>query len=209
MKLTKYGHSCLLVETDADRILVDPGSFSVGWEQLTGLTAILVTHQHQDHLDLGRLPDLLAVNADAVLFADPGSMAAITGAGIRAAAVNAGDTLDLPTSVEVFGDAHAIVHRDVPGIPNRGYLIDGRLYLPGDSLLVPAGAVEILGVPVSAPWMALKEAVDFLRAVDPSVAIPLHEKVLANSAMAYGLLERLKPADTEWLNLDDGRTVTV
>jgi len=209
MRLTKFGHSCLLVETERDRILVDPGSFSHGWETLRGVTAVLVTHQHPDHVDLTRLPGMLAVNADARLFADPATAEQLARSDLRAAEVDAGDTLDLGTLVEVFGDGHATIHRDLPGLPNRGYLIDGRLYLPGDSLQVPIEAVEILGVPVAAPWMALKEAVEFIRAVQPTVAIPIHEKVLASTVTPYALLQRLKPEPTQWLDLDDGRTVTI
>lgn len=209
MKLTKYGHSCLLVETATDRILVDPGTFSTGWESLTGLTALLITHQHADHLDLTRLPAMLALNSDVQVFAESTTVAELAGAGINAAAVDAGDTLDLRTPVEVFGDTHAVIHRDIPTIANRGYLIDGRLYLPGDSLQVPSQAVEILALPVAAPWMALKEAVEFVRAVDPTMVIPIHEKVLATPAMVYGLLQKLKPADCQWLDLDGGDTTEV
>ncbi len=209
MKLTKYGHSCLLVEVGPDRILVDPGTFSHGWEALTGLTAVLVTHQHPDHVDPARLPGLLALNSDVQLFADPGSVGTLAEAGVTATPVEPGDTLDLATPVQVFGETHAVIHKDLPSIANRGYLVDGRLYLPGDSLQVPSQAVEILAVPVAAPWMAAKEAVEFVRAVDPTVAVPIHEKVLASTAMVYGLLQKLKPTDTQWLDLDDGRTVEV
>jgi hypothetical protein len=122
--------------------------------------------------------------------------------------VNAGDRIEgLP--VEVFGESHAVIHRDLPGLPNRGYLIGGRLYLPGDSLQVPATAVEILGVPVAAPWMAIKEAVEFLRSVHPRIAFPIHEKLLAATTTPYTLLQRLKPDDCDWLDLDDGRTVEI
>ena len=62
MQLTKYGHSCLLV-TDGDaRVLIDPGVFSTGFEGLRGLTAVLITHQHADHLDIDRLATLLEAN---------------------------------------------------------------------------------------------------------------------------------------------------
>jgi L-ascorbate metabolism protein UlaG (beta-lactamase superfamily) len=209
MRLTKFGHCCLLVETANDRILVDPGTFSHGWETLRGITAVLITHQHPDHVDLARLPAMLAVNSDAQLFADPATVDQLARAELRAASVDAGDTLDLGTLVEVFGEAHATIHRDLPGLPNRGYLIEGRLYLPGDSLQVPIEAVEILALPVAAPWMALKEAVEFVRAVQPTVAIPVHEKILANPTMPYQLLQRLKPEQTQWLDLDDGRSVEI
>jgi len=58
----------------------------------------------------------------------------------------------------------------------------------------------------SAPWMAVKEAVEFFRAVNPAVAFPIHEKLLVNPAMVYGLLSRLGPPDARWIELDDGHT---
>ena len=44
MRITHLGHSCLLVETAGQRILIDPGVFSHGFEELTDLSAVLITH---------------------------------------------------------------------------------------------------------------------------------------------------------------------
>ena len=76
MRLQKLGHACLMVE-DGARVLIDPGSFSTGFEDLTGLTAILITHQHPDHVDVARLPALLAANPDALLHCDEGTARAL------------------------------------------------------------------------------------------------------------------------------------
>jgi hypothetical protein len=62
MRLTKFGHSCLLVEEGGARVLLDPGSFSEGFETLEGLTAVCLTHQHVDHLDPERVRLLLDRN---------------------------------------------------------------------------------------------------------------------------------------------------
>ena len=205
MKITKYGHSCLHVVDGSASILLDPGGFSQGFETLSGLTAVLVTHQHADHVDPQRLPGLLRANPSATLYADPGSVAVLAEAGITATPVATGDRLDVGTTVDVFAVNHAVVHRDIPVIPNACYLIGGRLLHPGDSLTVIDRPVEILALPASAPWMAVKEAIDYYRAVAPQVAIPIHEKLMANPAMVYGMLERLRPAGSRWLNMDDGR----
>ncbi|HEY5117508.1 MAG TPA: MBL fold metallo-hydrolase [Nakamurella sp.] len=206
MKITKYGHSCLRVVDGSANILIDPGTFSAGFEGLTDLTAVLITHQHPDHLDRDRLAVLLAGNPGVSVYADQATAAQLAESGVDATAVHSGDQLDAGTAVQVVGRDHAIIHVDIPVIPNVGYLIGGRLLHPGDSLAVPGQDVEILAVPASAPWMAVKEAVEFFRTVDPAVAFPIHDKVLANPAMAYGLLARLGPPTARWIDLDDGHT---
>ena len=68
MELTHFGHSCLLARfTDGDAqatVLFDPGNFSYGFEGITGLDAILITHQHPDHADPARLPALVEATPD-------------------------------------------------------------------------------------------------------------------------------------------------
>lgn len=208
MRVSKYGHSCLHVVDGDASILIDPGVFSQVFETLSGLTAVLVTHQHPDHVDPKRLVGVLRANPGATLYADPGSVAVLAEAGITATPVATGDVLDVGTRVEVFAGDHAVIHKDIPAISNAGYLVSGRLLHPGDSLAVPNQPVEILALPTSAPWMALKEAVEYFRAINPQVAIPIHEKVMANPAMVYGLLTKLGPSGARWVDLDNGRTET-
>ncbi len=211
MRITKLGHSCLHVQDGQADLLIDPGGFSTGFEALTGLTAVLITHQHPDHLDPTRLPALLAANPQAQVFAEEGTIAQLADLGIDAAAVHAGDTLDdaVGAEITVYGSDHAVIHRDLPGVGNTAFLIGGRLLHPGDALLVPEVDVEILALPVAAPWMALKEAIDYLRAVDAKVAFPIHDATLAPAAlgMYYGRFEAMGPAGARWLSLDDGALV--
>lgn len=208
MRVSKYGHSCLHVVDGDASILIDPGVFSQVFETLSGLTAVLITHQHPDHVDPQRLVGVLRANRGATLYADSGSVAVLAEQGITAVPVATGDVLDVGTRVEVFAGDHAVIHQDIPVISNACYFIGGRLLHPGDSLTVLNQPVEILALPTSAPWMALKEAVEYFRAVNPQVAIPIHEKVMANPAMVYGLLTKLGPAGARWVDLDNGRTET-
>ena len=90
MRLTKYGHSCLLVEEGPARLLLDPGILSGGFEELEGLTAVLVTHQHADHLDLQRLRTLLDRNPGARVLCDEGSAEQLAAAGAAVEVVHDG-----------------------------------------------------------------------------------------------------------------------
>jgi L-ascorbate metabolism protein UlaG (beta-lactamase superfamily) len=193
----------VLLDTGSARLLFDPGVFSAGFEDLRDLDAILITHQHADHLDGERLPALVEANPRAALVVDPGSAEEIAKLGVAAEAVSAGDTRTLGgAEVAVVGGEHAIIHPSVPMPPNTGYVVDGAFYHPGDSLFVPEGQVDVLGLPTAAPWLKTGEAVDFLRAVAPRVAVPIHQGLLndAGLRLTYGWFSRMAP---------DGSTVTV
>lgn len=172
----------MLLDTGSARLLFDPGVFSAGFEDVRDLDAILITHQHFDHLDEARLPALVEANPTAALVVDPGSIEITARLGLAADQVRPGDNLTLGGSeVAVVGGEHAVIHPEVPVPPNAGYVVDGgAFYHPGDALFVPEQKVDVLGLPSSAPWLKTGEAVDFLRAVAPRVAVPIHQELLSD-----------------------------
>jgi len=211
MRLTKFGHSCLLVEEDRAAVLLDPGIFSEGFEHLEGLTAVLFTHQHADHLDPNRLRALLDRNPGVAVVCDEGSADALGKAGADVRVVHDGDELDAGgVGVRVHGREHAVIHKDLQNVPNVGYLIGGRLFHPGDAFTVLDEPVEVLAVPASAPWLKVAEAIDYLRAVGPRVAFPVHDKVLSTQGktITFRLLGEVgATGDTRLEVLDDGKPV--
>lgn len=210
MQITHHGHSCLLVESGSTRVLVDPGTFSHGFEELTGLAAVLVTHQHADHVDVERLPALLEANDGARLLVEPELAAELGKAGIEAEPLHAGDSVTLgDLSLKAVGGLHAVIHPDVPRVGNVGLLLsDGSrtLFHPGDAIDVVPGpdvapdGVDLLALPVAAPWSALKETVDYLRAVAPRHAFGIHEAILSapGQAVFARMLGALAPDGTTW-----------
>jgi L-ascorbate metabolism protein UlaG (beta-lactamase superfamily) len=194
MKLTHFGHACLLVETDGARLLIDPGTMS-SFEDARDLDAVLVTHQHPDHVDGDRLPALLAANPDARLVVDPDSVALVDGLGLAYEVARTGDRLSLGGStVDVLGGLHAAVYGDVPGCTNAAYLLDGGALLhPGDSFFVPEQDVDVLAVAVDGPWLKLAEAVDYVHAVGPRVAVPIHEGETTDPGKYAGMLGAFTP----------------
>lgn len=239
MRLTHFGHSCLLVELAGARILFDPGNFSTGFESLTDLDAILVTHQHPDHGDPERLPALVARNPGAALHCDPQSAAlwnAVQGnpdqgnagpgnadqrnpglGGRRWQPASTGDAFTLgDVTVEVVGGVHAVIHEDIPVIDNACFILGtaerpGRFMHPGDALFAPERPIDVLALPATAPWMKLSETVDYFRAVRPRVAVPVHTAIASEFGLGiyFRQLTALGPADSEFLVLPQGAAVEV
>jgi L-ascorbate metabolism protein UlaG (beta-lactamase superfamily) len=178
MRLTKFSHACVRAEGDGV-LVIDPGSFSER-AALDGVDAVLITHEHMDHLDTDALGEALGRRPAIRIFTHPdvvpklGDLASVT------TAVDTGDEFDAAGfAVRAHGGRHAVIHPDIPTVANLGYLLDGRVYHPGDSYDLPGDAeIEALFVPVSAPWLKLSETIDFIRAVKPGQAYALHDALL-------------------------------
>ncbi|WP_280295625.1 MBL fold metallo-hydrolase [Nocardia abscessus] len=207
MRIAHFGHSCLLVELHGKKILFDPGTFSHGFEGLTGLNAIAVTHQHPDHIDPNRIEALIDANPGARLLSDPQTAQQ---RGEPWEAVRAGNVLTLGgLQIVGGGGRHAVIHPEIPVIDNTVFQLGtpddpAQLVHPGDSLWVPPVRVGVLATPAAAPWMRISEAVDYLRAVAPRVALPIHFGIIQREAQGiyFGRLSEMAPAGTEFRVLE-------
>lgn len=176
MNLTKREHACLVVEHDAATLVIDPGTYTDPFV-VDALAAIVVTHEHADHVTREHLDRLLAHA--------PGAVELFAPAGVAAAhpdyhwqIVDAGDVRTAGPFALVFsGGHHATIHRSIPIIDNVGVFVNETLYYPGDSFTVPSSDVPVLAVPASAPWLKIGEVIDYLDAVKPRHAFPTHERV--------------------------------
>jgi L-ascorbate metabolism protein UlaG (beta-lactamase superfamily) len=170
--ITKFTHSCVRLETGGRVLVIDPGVWSEPGALLDA-DAVLVTHEHVDHIDVLRLAGIGApvfAPADAEI----GALNRVSGLDIQR--VSAGDRFDAAgLRVRAVGGRHATIFDGRPDCANLGYLIEESLYHPGDSLFVPDQPVETLFVPIQASWLKTGEAIAFVRSVGPAVTIPIHE----------------------------------
>ncbi|MFY1634145.1 MBL fold metallo-hydrolase [Solwaraspora sp. WMMB335] len=208
MRLTKFGHSCVRLEHDGAVLVIDPGAFSEP-AALDGVDAVLITHEHFDHLNVDLLADALATRPSVTVHTHPAVRSKLEQIGDVVTTVESGDTFTAAgIPVRAYGGWHAEIHPDIPRVPNLGFLVADSVYHPGDSFDVPADAqVDTLFVPVSAPWLKLSEAVDFVRAVAPRRAFALHDGLLNDAGHTVTDSNMTKLAGCEYTRLAAGTTL--
>lgn len=214
MIVTKREHACLVIENEGSTLVIDPGSFTAPFA-VENLAAIVVTHEHGDHVTPEHLDRLL----------EAGPVPLFAPAGVAAAhpdypwqVVGAGETHQAgPFELAFSGGRHAVIHRSIPVIDNVGVMVNGTLYYPGDSFTVPErtaaeGPVPVLAVPASAPWLKIAEVMDYVEAVAPRRSFPTHERVNsdAGNAMANARIRLVtEQHGGEFVPLVAGDTLTI
>lgn len=209
MKITKYEHACFSVEHEGKLLIVDPGAYTTDLGSPENVVAIVVTHEHADHFDVAALGAIIAHNPHAVIVAHE-NITRQFGANnetLPYKTVGAGDELAIaPFHFKFFGGEHAVIHPDIPLVANLGVLINDGIFYPGDSFVAPNQPIEVLALPVSAPWLKISESIDYLLAVKPNIAFPTHDAIL--SPAGKGLPDRILPpfaekVGTNYKRIDD------
>ena len=181
MQLIKHAHACVSLIGDQGRIVIDPGTLTPdAAAAVAAAEAVLITHEHFDHFDEDMLAKALDARPELRVYGPASVVGRWEARRGQITAVAAGDRHAVAGfDIAVFGELHALIHRDVPRVANVGYLVDEKLYHPGDSYHVPEAPVETLLLPTSGPWTKLGEAVDYVREVAPKQAVQIHELLLA------------------------------
>ena len=185
MRFTKLGHSCVRLEKDGAVLVIDPGGWSDAPAALDGASAVLVTHEHPDHLDADAIRAALEAYPDLTLWANPSITAQFIEFGARVHEIRHGDTLLVADfDVHVYGRDHALIHQDIPLVVNTGFLVDGELFHPGDSFTVPEDPARTLLVPIAGPWLKAGDMIDYFRAVAPARGYAIHDAILNDRGLA-------------------------
>jgi len=206
MRIVKFGHSCVRLEKDGGTLVIDPGAFSEP-ESVDGADGILLTHEHRDHFEPGRLR-----RSGAPIFTGAGTAVAVVSEAPdladRITTVGDGNAFEVAGfAVSAHGELHALMHADIPRVANTAFLVDGEVFHPGDSFTPPPQRVPTLLMPLNAPWMRLGESIDFARQYSGRRAVAIHDGLLNETGLMVsgGNSERLLGAhDIDYVRVEPG-----
>lgn len=171
MKITKFVHSCLMVEMPVPvnrTVLFDPGVFSeealkVG--NLKYLDDIVITHNHSDHLSETLLRQLIEKFPEVRI-----TTTAQAARQLEALAIHA--QTETPEGIIIFDAPHEDIFSSKP--ENIGVHYLDRFTHPGDSHSF-AESKEVLALPVSAPWGSAVAAYNLALKLKPKYVLPIHD----------------------------------
>ena len=166
MRLIKFTHACVRLEDGDRRLLIDPGIWTER-EAYEGVTDILVTHEHDDHIDIERIRSLLT-SQELRIFAPQAVQALVMEDNVGAAAaaaitsVAAGDTFTAGGfEVTTVGGKHAEIYENLPGCANVGFIVEGapaRAFPIHDRMLSTDIGFDYIDA-----WMQAKGNTDYAR----------------------------------------------
>lgn len=182
LKITFLGHGSLMLDFNGMNISIDPFSRVANYAELPKADLILLTHEHQDHLDLDALED---VRTDKTVIVLTETCANQVDGGI---VMHNGDVRNLnDLNIEAV-PAYNLVHKrdsgqafHPKGIGN-GYVLtfgDKRVYIAGDTENTPEMKtlpdIDVAFLPMNLPFTMTPEMVaDAAKAFRPKILYPYH-----------------------------------
>ena len=194
MKVTKFGHCCLLIEEQGVKILTDPGMYTTAQDQIQGVDFVVITHEHGDHLHLDSVQSILRNNPGVKIISNSAVKMILEKAGITSEIVEHGQQKQLgDVLLEGFGSKHAEIFQEYGQVLNTGYFFNDKLFYPGDSLYNPGKPVEVLAFPTTGSWANTKESITYVLDVMPKKCFPVHDGNFKSHAFLYNTYGSIIP----------------
>ena len=211
MILRKFEHACFVVEFMNKSLVVDPGIWTTDFIIPNNVVAVFVSHEHSDHMSIDLLQKIVVANPSVIIIGHEDVTRRLAGLPVKT--VTPGHSIEIHDfTLEFFGGSHATISSKLPAPPNLGLLVNSRLYYGGDSFTVPDRPIEVLALPIAAPWLKFTELIDYLDAIKPRVVFTTHDAIL--SATGKSLLDTMIRSNSDasganYIRLSQDSTVEI
>ena len=167
----------MVIDINGQKIMTDPGSYTAAEQEIEkNIDLIIITHEHQDHLHIDSLKNILVNNPSVTIVTNTAVGKLLDEAGIDYQKLENGQSGEFAgVLLEAHGEKHAEIYEEFGQVQNTGYFIGKDLFYPGDAFTNPNKKVEILALPVLAPWLKIKESIDYGILLKPRVCFPVHD----------------------------------
>lgn len=187
MKIQRHYHSCIEITEGDSKILIDPGTFCflpgrAKPEQFIGIQGIFISHNHADHTDPEAIKTILLNNA-CKIYSNQDVATLLKKEGVAVEVLKDNQPIHIG-SLEVlpFAAQHGEVLVPIP--QNTAFFVNKKYLHPGDSfdtVMYQYAGVEVLGLPIAAPWMNVIQGREFLRGMKPKHIITMHDAIVADA----------------------------
>lgn len=210
MKVTKYIHSCLVIETPNRVAIFDPGTMSAealgaAIPNMGRLDDIFITHVHPDHCSPELIKQLLQKFPNVRITSNSEVVAALAKEGIKASD-------QAPEGVAFFDSPHENGMPLFPTLPEeKGIHYLDVLSDPGDSHSFKE-TKAILALPVTAPWGSSARAVNLALELKPKYILPVHDWHWSDEArrLMYSRFEQIFGGQgIQFCKLETGQPVEI
>jgi L-ascorbate metabolism protein UlaG (beta-lactamase superfamily) len=214
MKVTKLVHSCMLVEHEGKKALVDPGNYSwasgIDQDLAKDIDYVLITHPHPDHIDLTFANVIHELSPNAVWYVTDATKKLL---------------VDIPAKLQTkssFDDIRYVPseHADLTHwnvcADHTSFVLFDKMLISGDChTLTEMYGAEIFAAAVNGgPWGSIKSFLDMVASMEtrPKKVIPLHDwhwNDQARTAFYSGLESSLATLGVEFIEINSGEPIEV
>jgi L-ascorbate metabolism protein UlaG (beta-lactamase superfamily) len=209
MKITKYPQSCLLIEKDDTRVIIDPGSFvNAGYSaaEFGAINIILITHEHADHADAGFLDQIAECNPGVEVVANESTKKILGNRVTRVA--SSGEVLTIANvQIHAIDIPHVAMVNGDPGPQNTAYIIDGILFHPGDGIDASGVESRVVAAPIAGPDISPRDVYSFVEQTKAEIVVPIHYNYHKADPNLFKNL--LSPLGVQTFVLENGQSIDI
>ena len=209
MKISKYIHSCLLIEDQGKTILVDPGKYTyrehaLNLKEIDKLDFLLITHKHGDHMSIPFIKEIIHTFPTVTLISNKNVKETLREENIAVA-----------TEGNAYIKLETLKHESSfdKGTPeNTIFTLFERFIHPGDNIEYK-NLAEIMALPVDCGmWGKVTVAVERLANLQPKYILPIHDYRLKDD-IRKDVYKRIgtyfKDFNSIFLPIESGETISL